>query len=276
MNGLAIKKITPNIGAYVENAAADLLQGDMPAQLMDALNTYNVLVFPKVGLTDEQLIELSGKMGVMEPATTTNDGSATDRHGIYRVALDKSDKTQLDYVKGNDYWHMDGTSYAIPGKGTLLKCERPPNKGGETGFANLYAAYAALPDEKKQQLEGLKVEHCLAAVGIKMYDAPTEEDFARWNAVFPETEHSLVWKQEGGKASLLIGSTANRVLGLSDEDSQKLLDELLDWATQPQFTYEHTWSKGDLVIFNNPGLLHRSRPYSEDSGRLMHRSTLKG
>ncbi len=276
MKPLDIRPITDNIGAYIDNPAEELCQGDIPDQLLQALNTYNVLVFPEVGLTDEQLVDLSGKLGVMEAAKVTADGSKPSGQGIYRIALDKDDKTQLDYVKGNDYWHMDGTSYNVPGKGTLLKCEHPPSQGGETEFANLYAAYEALPNETRERLKTLRVVHCLAAVGRKMYDAPTEDDFARWDAVFPETEHPLIWRQQGSRTSMLIGSTADRIADMPAAESQQLLQELLDWATQPRFTYRHIWRKGDLVIFNNPGLLHRSLPYTADSGRLLHRATLKG
>ncbi len=74
----------------------------------------------------------------------------------------------------------------------------------------------------------------------------------------------------------MIGSTADSIVGMSREDGEALLQELLDWCTQDRFTYRHRWQKGDLVIFNNPGLLHRSRPYSEQAGRVMHRTTLKG
>lgn len=276
MVALALRQITPNIGAYIDNTAGELLAEGMPDRIMEALNQYNVLVFPQVGLSDEQLVSLSSQMGVMEKSKATKDGSAPSDQGIYRIALDKDDQSLLDYVKGNDYWHMDGTSYNVPGKGTLLKCESPPSQGGETEFANLYAAYAALPQAKKDQLKSLHVAHCMAAVGKKMYSAPTEADFARWDAVFPETQHPLVWNQQSGKTSLLIGSTANRILDMSEADSTALLQELLDWATQSQFTYRHSWQKGDLVIFNNPGLLHRSLPYTEASGRVMHRATLKG
>ncbi len=171
---------------------------------------------------------------------------------------------------------MDGTSYNVPGKGTLLKCENPPSAGGETDFANLFAAYEALPPEKKRQLEGMRVVHCLEAVGRKMYTKPTAEDFERWHAVFPPTEQPLVWKQQDGRTSLVIGATALDIVGMPHEEGYALLQELVEWCTQDRFTYRHHWRKGDVVIFNNPGLLHRSRPYDEASGRVMHRTTLTG
>lgn len=74
----------------------------------------------------------------------------------------------------------------------------------------------------------------------------------------------------------MIGSTASAIIGMPGQDGEALLQELLDWCTQDRFTYRHHWQQGDLVIFNNPALLHRSHPYTETSGRLMHRTTLKG
>jgi alpha-ketoglutarate-dependent taurine dioxygenase len=271
-----IEPITPEIGAYVSIRAEDAITNGMPDQILAALNQYNVLVFPQVNMSDDTLAQLSAAMGDPYAPAATADGSEASAKGIYRIALDKDDKNQLDYVKGNDYWHMDGTVYNVPNKGTLLKCESPAKEGGDTEFANLFAAYDALPEGKKEQIAGLRVVHCLASVGRKMYANPTPEDFARWDAVFPPREHPLVWKQKDGRTSLLIGSTADHIVGMDSDESTALLNELLDWCTSDRFTYRHHWHKGDLVIFNNPGLLHRSLPYNEAAGRLMHRTTIKG
>jgi alpha-ketoglutarate-dependent taurine dioxygenase len=212
----------------------------------------------------------------MHENRVTDDGSKASEKGIFRIALDKDDKTQREFILGNDFWHMDGMSYNVPVKATLLKCESAPREGGDTGFASLYAAYDALGREKKSRLENLRVGHSLSAALSKLYDAPTAEDFARWDAVFPRLEHPLVWHQENGRSALLIGSTANDIAGWDEAEGKRLLAELLDWSTQARFTYRHKWRAGDLVIFNNPGLLHRSYPYDEGAGRVMHRTTLKG
>lgn len=276
MTDLVCEKITPQLGARVLNPAAQLLEDGVPEQILDALNRYGVLLFPEVFVSDEQLVALTAALGDMEAATVTADGSGPSAMGIYRIALDKTDRNHQDYVRGNDYWHMDGTSYNVPGKGTLLKCESPPASGGETDFANLFAAWEAMPESRRETLEGLRVVHCLEAVGRKMYADPSEDDLARWAAVFPPTEQPLVWHQQDGRTSLVIGSTALGIVGMSEEQGSALLRELLDWCTRDEFTYRHHWRKGDLVIFNNPGLLHRSRPYDESAGRVMHRTTLKG
>ncbi|MEJ5978847.1 TauD/TfdA family dioxygenase [Novosphingobium sp. PS1R-30] len=268
--------ITPAIGAYVRAKAEDVIQDGAPGRILEALNRYNVLVFPEVHMSDDIFLALTAAMGVMHDNKNTDDGTAVSQKGIFRIALDKDDKTQREFILGNDFWHMDGMSYTVPVKATLLKCESAPREGGDTGFASLHAAYEALPDDRKQALQDLKVGHCLSSSLRRLYEAPTPEDFARWDAIFPRLEHPLVWHQDDGRSAMLIGSTANDVTGMEEAESRALLDELLEWATQERFTYRHQWRDGDLVIFNNPGLLHRSYPYDDEAGRVMHRTTLKG
>jgi alpha-ketoglutarate-dependent taurine dioxygenase len=273
---MIFKPVTAEIGATVEVAPEAVLADGAAQLLLGALDRYNVLVFPQVRMSDDIFLALTAALGEMHENKVTADGSAASDKGIFRIALDKDDKTQREFILGNDFWHMDGMSYAIPVKATLLKCESAPRAGGDTGFASLHAAYAALPEEKKRRLAGLKVGHCLSASLRRLYEHPTEEDFARWDAIFPRLEHPLVWTQESGKSALLIGSTANDIAGMAKAESRALLDELLAWSTQDRFTYRHKWRDGDLVIFNNPGLLHRSYPYDDAAGRVMHRTTLKG
>jgi alpha-ketoglutarate-dependent taurine dioxygenase len=271
-----IEPITERIGANVWVAPEDVLKEGMPERIMAALNQYNVLVFPQVHMTDAQFVGLSDHFGEKHDLALTQDGSDASKLGIYRIEKVDKDKNQLDYIRGNDLWHMDGTIYNVPGKSTMLKCERPASSGGDTEFANLFAAYEAMPEARKQEIENLRVIHCFRAVGVRIYDAPTEADFARWDAAFPETEQPLVWHQQDGRTSLLIGGTASYIKGMPYAEGRKLIEDLEAWCTQPQFTYRHTWTQGDMVMFNNPGLLHRSLPYDPASGRIMHRTTIKG
>lgn len=273
---LRIEPITPTIGARILNPANECVALGMPAAILEALDRHNVLVFPEVAMDDELFLQFTAMLGEKHDNKVTDDGSDASRKGLFRIARDKDDRTQREFIRGNDYWHMDGMSYPVPVKATLLKCESAPRDGGDTGFANLHAAFAALPAERREALAGLKVGHCLSAALRRLYDEPTAEDFARWDAVFPRLEHPLVWTQEDGRSALLIGSTANDIVGMDETEGSALLEELLAWATQDRFTYRHAWSAGDLVIFNNPGLLHRSYPYDDAAGRVMHRTTLKG
>lgn len=273
---LNIDPIGPAMGAIVHISAPDTIRDGVPAELLAALDRYDVLLFHRIGMSDEIFLALTAAMGEKHDVTVTADGSAPSNKGIFRIARDKDEKTQREFILGNDYWHIDGMNYSVPVKATLLKCERAPKEGGDTGFANLDVAWQALPPARKAALEPLRVGHCLSACLRRLHDAPTPDDFARWDAIFPRLEHPLVWKRQNGRTSLLIGSTANDIAGISYEEGRALLDELLEWCTQEQFTYRHKWSDGDLVIFNNSGLLHRSYPYPDAADRVMHRTTLKG
>lgn len=269
--------ITPNIGAYVHIAPNDVLQEGVPEQLFEALGKYNVLVFPQVNMSDETFVAMTERMGPAHDLNVTaEEGTDETAAGIYRVTKEKNDQTQLDFVRGNDFWHMDGTVYDTPGKATLLKCETPPSEGGDTGFASLHAAYDALPDRRKADLENLSVRHAFRGVGRRLYEKPTPEQIAGWDSFFPPIPHPLIWHQQCGRTSMVIGSTGYDIEGMPHEEGVALLKELDDFATQDAFTYRHKWAKGDLVIFNNPALLHRSYPYDKQSGRMMHRTTITG
>jgi alpha-ketoglutarate-dependent taurine dioxygenase len=269
--------ITDAIGAYVHIAAEHALDDGVPEALVEGLDRYNVLVFPEVHMSDAVYAEMTARMGPMHDlGVTAEKGTDETDAGLYRVSLDKEDQMQLDFVRGNDFWHMDGTIYETPGKATCLKCEVAPSEGGDTGFASLHAAYDALPVSRKAELEKLRVRHDFRAVGRKLYDSPTAEQIALWDSIFPPTEHPLIWHQLCSRTSMLVGATGDDIVGMDPAEGAALIAELTEFATQDVFTYRHAWKKGDVVIFNNPALLHRSFPYNKESGRLMKRATIAG
>jgi len=272
-----MEAITPEIGARVYVSPDEVLNEGVPQQLLAALEMHGVLVLPENGMSDATFTAMTRAMGpAHDLGVTAEEGSDETDAGVYRVALDKEDQTQLDFVRGNDWWHMDGTVYETPGKATLLKCENPPESGGDTGFAKLDSAWKALPEHRRKKLENLKVRHAFRAVGRLLYDDITDEQIAMWDGFFPPIEHPLVWHRKSGQTSLMIGSTAYDIPGMEDGEARALLYELYEFATQDRFTYRHQWKKGDVVIFHNPALLHRSFPYDNQSGRLMHRTTIAG
>lgn len=277
MTNIPIEPITDELGVYVKIAAEKILDAGVPEKCLELLNQFGVLVFPQIAVSDEVQIAFSNRLGKMESSlVSAGSDNKADKMGIYPVTLDKNRVKNLDYIYSNEHWHIDGTKYAIPPKATNLKCEAPASSGGDTGFANLFAAYRDLPAEKKLPLENLRVVHSAAAAVSKYYPNPTAEDFQRWQKDGPPTEQPLVWKQSDGRRSLVIGSTAEYIVGMEPEQSRALLDELLAWCTQDKYCYRHQWKKGDMVIWNNCGLLHKAYPYTEQSGRLMHRTTIMG
>src|SRR3546814_6803648 len=89
-------------------------------------------------------------------------------------------------------------------------------------------------------------------------------------------ERPLVWTYPSGRKALLVGYTADEVVGMPRAEGRALLMRLLEWAAQPAFSYSHQWQEGDLVIWDNCGALHRVIPYAKDSGRLMHPTSVAG
>lgn len=277
MSNIEIQPLASGLGAQVLVPADHLLDPGVPEQCLQALNEHGVLVFPQIGASDEVQVEFSGRLGTMAASKFAAQGKApTDRLGIYPVSLDPARAKFLDYIVSNEHWHMDGTTYKVPPKATCLKCEQPPSSGGDTEFANLFAAYADLPADRKATINDLRVIHSAEAANRRLFKQPSEEDLQRWRKDGPATEQPLVWRQADGRSTLMIGSTAAGIVGMEEAGAQSLLDELLAWATQPRYCYRHRWKQGDMVIWHNPGLLHRAHPYTADSGRLMHRTTIMG
>ncbi len=157
----------------------------------------------------------------------------------------------------------------------MLSAVQVANRGGETEFANSYAAYDAFSDEEKQRFSQLRVVHSLEASQRRVHPDPSPEQVARWRAR-PTHEHPLVWTHRSGRKSLVLGASAHHVVGMEPDQSEALLADLLDRATRPHLVYSHRWSVGDTVVWDNNGVLHRAAPYDPDSPREMLRTTVLG
>jgi len=277
MSDVAYEPITPDFGVNLFVSPEHLLDEGVPEQCLALLEQYGVAVFPEIAASDELQVEFSRRLGPVEGSKFSNKPQdKTDQLGIYPVTLDPGKAKHLDYIITNEYWHMDGTTYKVPPKATNLKCIVPPSTGGDTEFCNLYKAYESLPQHRKNQIDGLRVVHSAASAVLRTHEKPSVLDLQRWLDNGPPTDQPLVWKQSDGRASLVIGSTADHIVGMDLEEGRALLQDLLDWATKPEFCYRHQWKKGDMVIFHNPGVLHRAHHYDVASGRLMHRTTIMG
>jgi alpha-ketoglutarate-dependent taurine dioxygenase len=263
---LRVRNLKDSIGAEVIAAAGDLLQPDVAARLRELLMARGVLLFPRLDISDEEQVRLAGLIGTVR---------AEGEKGIFKVTLDATANAQADYLKGSWLWHMDGTHDRIPVFGSLLSGRALSREGGDTWFANSYAAYEALPQATRDRIADLKVVHSFAVSMERAGVARTPETEAHWQSI-PDQTHSLVWTHETGRKSLVIGCHASHVVGMDRAESDALLAELLSWTTQDRFTWCHKWSVGDMLIWDNTGVLHRATPYALDSGRMMHRTTLMG
>ncbi|MBA4024548.1 MAG: taurine catabolism dioxygenase TauD [Gordonia sp.] len=265
--------ITPAIGIEITGAAGDTLASpDVAAWCRKALDDHGVLLFRECHIGDDALVSLSRLLGEVVIAPV---GGQKGHPEISAISLDPAKTVLASYNSGTFHWHIDGATDAVPQKATLLTALEVSAEGGDTEFANTYAAYDALSADEKAEIEGLQVVHSFATAQRLANPDPTEKQKAAWARV-PSRIHPLVWTRRNGRRSLLIGATAGEVVGKSESEGRALLDRLLEWSTGPQFALRQHWRRGDLVIWDNTGMLHRAIPYTPSSPRLMHRTTLVG
>jgi alpha-ketoglutarate-dependent taurine dioxygenase len=260
-------EITGRVGRdFVTRTAVDELRG--------ALSRHGVVVYRDAGIDDDDLVAFSRMLGdvVVVP---------TGEHRLPEIQTitmhpDRATPQRAKFREGNFMWHIDGTHDPIPQQATLLAArEIDEAGGGDTEFASTYAAYDALLDHEQRAIGDLRVQHSFATALLRVNPGASDEQRAQWAKVTPRV-HPLVWKHADGRPSLVIGSTAGEVVGWSREQSDALLDHLLAWSTQPQFVVRHHWRVGDLVVWDNTGMLHRAMPFAPTSRRLLHRTTLVG
>jgi taurine dioxygenase len=174
------------------------------------------------------------------------------------------------------WWHTDDSFMAVPCSLTMLYGVEVPSSGGDTQFANMYLAYEALPEETKRRIDGLRVIHSYAPSRQRNPVATmSAEEMAR----MPAVEHPLVrtHPETGRKALYLNPNRMEQVVGMERAESDRLLDELIAHAIQPQFQYRHEWRQGDIVIWDNRALMHKANPdYPAGEQRTMHRIVVEG
>ena len=278
---LTIRKLEEHIGAEVQGVdITSPIDAETFDKLRGALCEYAVLVFHEQDITDEQHVVFSEGFGSLE-MTMANDPigdggpigviSNLDENGDI---IPPEDSRTL-YTVANTLWHSDGSFKRVPLRGSLLSAKVIPPEGGETEFASLTAAYAALPEQKKVEIERLIVEHSIAHSRAQI--APNLMDEAFQKDTPPANQRLVRTIPETGKKALLVGSYTTRVHGLPIEKGKTLLKELLEWSTQPQFVYRHTWRVNDLVVYDNRCCLHRGRSWNRGKyKRVLHRTTLAG
>ncbi len=271
---VTVTPLGPHLGVEITGMSG----GDLPttaaaAACLETLARHGVVIYREAHISDSDLVSFSRLLG----RVVLNPTGEHERAEIATITLDpaKTDATLAWYRKGNFLWHIDGATDQLPQKATLLTAREVDETGGDTEFASTYAAYEALPDTDKVALAEHHVLHSFAAAQRRAHPDATDEQQADWGRV-PTRKHPLVWTRGNGRRSLLLGATAGEVVGLPPAEGEALLQRLLEWSTQPQFVLRHRWRAGDLVIWDNTGMLHRALPFAATSRRLMHRTTLVG
>jgi alpha-ketoglutarate-dependent taurine dioxygenase len=271
MTVLTTEKLGATVGAEVLGVDRDRLLDDdaFPEWCLRVLDENGALVFRDLHLDDETQVAFSRKLGRVELV------GRGERPEIFRVTLDPAKNPVAEYLRGTFDWHLDGATDDIPIMATVLSAHAVAASGGETEFASTYAAYDALSAAEQQELLQVRVVHSLEAAQRLVNPDPSPEELAIWRKR-PAKVHPLVWRHRSGRRSLVLGATASHVEGMDYDDGRALLLELLDRSTAPERVYRHEWAVGDLVIWDNRGVLHRACRYDPSSARDMHRTTIAG
>jgi len=279
---LAIKKLDAPLGAEVSgiDLAGSVSSGDVAA-IEEAWRERLVLVFHGQSLSDPQLIAFSKNFGELDPPGPNPYGAPFLKdHPELNVISNvvESGKPIGNLGDGEAVWHADMTYVDVPPKAAMLHALEvpPPAAGGNTYFANMFAAYAALPEDLKKAVDGKVAVHDASTNSAGML----RKGYAQVTDVRQTAgaHHPLVRTEPAtGHKALFLGRRPNAyVLGLALDDSEALLDALWAHATQPRFALCHEWKVGDLLMWNNLSVLHRRDPFDPKTRRVMHRSQIKG
>ena len=282
---LTIRKLHPLFVAEVTGidltrpvSAADA------AAIEDAINEHAVLVFPQQDITDEQQLAFSLNFGEREKIR----GGSVMKKEEYRLTsgladvsnlgrdgkpLPRDDRNHL-FNLGNCLWHSDSSFRPIPAKFSLLSARVVNPKGGNTEFADMRAAYDALDDDTRAEIEDMICEHSVmtsrGALGFLDY---SEEEKQRFKPVLQRLVRS---HPAHGRKSLFLSSHAGSIVGMTVPEARVLLRDLIEHATQPHFVYVHKWTVHDLVMWDNRQTMHRVRRYDQSQPRDMRRATVAG
>jgi alpha-ketoglutarate-dependent taurine dioxygenase len=273
MATIATRKLGKSVGAEVLGVDIDRLlhDKDLPGATLAALEANGVLLFREVGVDDAAQVAFCRTLGEL----VRFRGYPVPE--IMEISFNPGNPN-AEYFRSNNLWHMDGAlDGGNPPKASAMSAHVLAEQGGETEFASAYAAYDDLSAAEKERFAKLRVVHTFAAIQRLSYPDPTPAQLAEWSSpARPPREHPLVWEHRSGRRSLVLGSTASHVVGLAADESRALLDDLLSRATTQDRVLRHTWAVGDLVIWDNRGLVHRVCEFDRSAPRVMHRSTLVG
>ncbi|SEG83828.1 Taurine dioxygenase, alpha-ketoglutarate-dependent [Thermomonospora echinospora] len=267
---IAMRRLGETVGAEVLDVDADRLLNDdgLPAACMRGLEEHGVLLFRGLRIDDHAQVAFCRKLG--ELARFPNYPIPE----VMEISFDP-DNPNAEYFASNDHWHIDGALDEVPAKASAMSAHVVADEGGETEFASTYAAYDALSGEERARYAELRVVHTFEAIQRRTYQDPAPEQLAEW-ASRAVREHPLVWEHRSGRRSLVFGATASHIVGMDVEEGRALLTDLERRATTPDRVFRHTWSVGDMVIWDNRGLVHRACPFDRRQPRRMHRTTLVG
>ncbi|MEO0063067.1 MAG: alpha-ketoglutarate-dependent 2,4-dichlorophenoxyacetate dioxygenase [Pseudomonadota bacterium] len=221
-------------------------------------------------LTDEQHLACGRAFGPLELPGPPRDIPRRIAYGLYdasNLGIDgeiiRTDSQRAKVSKGNELFHADSSFNDLPSKWSMLRGVIVTPEKGETELIDMRAVYDALPQAMKDRLEGLEAEHnyfhSRRKAGAVIEDSPA--------APYMRAVQPMVRTSANGRKTLFVGAHAAHVIGMAEDESRALIEELLAFAAQPHFIYAHTWQQGDLLIWDNRCTLHRGTEFDYEKYR---------
>jgi taurine dioxygenase/putative 2-oxoglutarate oxygenase len=271
---LQLRPITETIGTQVHGLdIADLSVRDFD-RIYQAWIETTILLLPGQSMTPAEHIAFTSRFGEVVKYTR-DDFSASEWPEILVLSNITRDGTLIGSPVSGRVWHTDGHYLPDPPAGSMLYAIEVPPVGGDTWFANMTAAYDALPETTKAQIENLEV--VISRVQSRPYNypdrpPPTPQEVAAW----PDVRQPMVRRHEvsGRKAIYAGGNVPWRVVGMPEDQSAPLVTFVQEFSVQPRFTYRHRWQPGDIIVWDNRSAMHKATAYDQRAHRrLMHRTT---
>jgi len=267
------------IGAEVKNVDLRSIDDATFGALHDAWIKHSVLLFRGQQLDDDDLIGFSRRLGGLDHAPVQENGQSVvaghpELYVVSNVIVDGVPIGSLG--AGEAVWHTDMSYLDKPPKASLLYALEIPSEGGDTSFADMYAAHDSLPEALKRRIAGLRVKHdgTYNSGGYVRQNVTPSDD----PRTAPGTIHPLVCTHpDSGRKMLYLGRRRLAwIEGMDLLQSEALLDEIWGFATSTAITWRHRWRVGDLVMWDNRCTMHRRDPFDADARRIMHRTQVKG
>jgi alpha-ketoglutarate-dependent 2,4-dichlorophenoxyacetate dioxygenase len=258
------------------------LAADDLAAIRAAFTKYAVLIFPDQHFDDESHLDFARNFGPLETTVfkARQDHKLRLQENLADVGnldadnriLQANDRTRL-YQLGNRLWHTDSSFKALPAYCSLLHGRSIPPIGGHTEFADMRAAYDALPEPTRRRIDGLVAEHSLMTSRAKLGFADFDENERKMFEPVPQVLARRL--PDSGRMSLYVASHAGAIRGMPRDEALKLIEELIAHATQRQFVYTHRWRVNDLVMWDNRCTMHRGLEFDDQRyKRDMRRATV--
>jgi alpha-ketoglutarate-dependent 2,4-dichlorophenoxyacetate dioxygenase len=276
---LNITPLQPLFAARIEGVdAAQPVAAPVMAALRDALDRYAVLVLPGQHLDDAAQIAFSEGFGALEQTRPGALGAGSAVIVLTNMGaggeIDTPSDKQVLNNKANRLWHHDSSFKPVPARASLLSARQIPSAGGNTDFAFMRGAFAALDAAEQQRLKQLAAWHDFGWSRARV-DAALVSDAER--AQHPPVRQAVVLQENPYGPALYLGAHARSIDGMGDAESRALIESLMAHATEDRFIYSHRWSPHDLLIWDNRAVLHRATPFASTTERRhMVRTTVAG